>query len=748
MAIAKVSKVLVACHNSERDDLIRETQRAGILHISNVSEESPELERSLSDLLNSIEEAIRYLEGLEPKEKKGGIFRERLEVAEEDFRKAEDGEGLKSLQKIRDLRQEKENLEEREKEIDNQLTLLEPFVDLPYKLEDLVSITRFEVILGFFPKEEISPALAEAAEKGIFLQEIKREPRKVFCLMLYPKEHTHYFKEFLRKRRFQVFDLRGFKGTVRENIRSLKREREELKRRREAIAAEILKLHKELPLLKVSADCYKNLQIRRKVARALLSTESAVLIEGWVKERDFGRLRKVVERFPTAILTKIPPKSEEEPPVALENRRPFQPFEFVVSLYGMPHYSEIDPTPFLAPFFVIFFGLCLTDAGYGIVLFLLSLFLIRRFPKGKNFFILVAICGLFTIFAGAATNSWFGDIFDRLGLSYLISFKERLIIFDPFKNPLLFFFVSLALGYIHLNYGLLIEIYDSFRIKNPLPALFNEFSWFCALNSLLFYVLFGKSFPLLKPLSVILLLLAAAAIITLSRFSFDLLPRQLLFFSFFASSFLFFGYRLKLLPSFFNNFQFLALFLFLILILLALWDSYRSLHSRTGERIKRLGFVRTFFYSLVLLSFLAFIRSRFFLFPFLLLGFISLFLSPLNRKVLKKLLWGAYNLYGGTSFLGIVLSYIRLMALGMVTGGIAMAINTIAWMTVRIPGLGIILTILILIIGHTYNIAVNVLGAFVHTLRLNYVEFFPRFFKGGGERFSPFKLETKYVEVN
>jgi V/A-type H+-transporting ATPase subunit I len=87
------------------------------------------------------------------------------------------------------------------------------------------------------------------------------------------------------------------------------------------------------------------------------------------------------------------------------------------------------------------------------------------------------------------------------------------------------------------------------------------------------------------------------------------------------------------------------------------------------------------------------------------------------------------------------------MALGMMTAGIGMAVNSIAWLVKGIPGLGIILAVIVFLLGHTYNLAVSILGAFVHTLRLNYVEFFPRFFTGGGERFTPFRLETKYVEI-
>lgn len=87
------------------------------------------------------------------------------------------------------------------------------------------------------------------------------------------------------------------------------------------------------------------------------------------------------------------------------------------------------------------------------------------------------------------------------------------------------------------------------------------------------------------------------------------------------------------------------------------------------------------------------------------------------------------------------------MALGMVTAGIAMAVNIIAGIVGGVPVVGIIMAGIVLLVGHLFNLAINALGAFVHTLRLQYVEFFPKFFTGGGRKFEPLSRESKYTVI-
>lgn len=117
-----------------------------------------------------------------------------------------------------------------------------------------------------------------------------------------------------------------------------------------------------------------------------------------------------------------------------------------------------------------------------------------------------------------------------------------------------------------------------------------------------------------------------------------------------------------------------------------------------------------------------------------------------NKNFGVRIALGAYDLYGMTSWLSDVLSYSRLLALGLATGVIASVVNQMGSMGGK-SIIGLILFIVVFLIGHTFNIAINLLGAYVHTCRLQYVEFFGKFYEGGGKAFEPFMLKTKYVDI-
>jgi len=117
-----------------------------------------------------------------------------------------------------------------------------------------------------------------------------------------------------------------------------------------------------------------------------------------------------------------------------------------------------------------------------------------------------------------------------------------------------------------------------------------------------------------------------------------------------------------------------------------------------------------------------------------------------NKNFGLRIALGAYDIYGVTSWLSDVLSYSRLLALGLATGVIAQVVNSMGSMFGS-SVVGAVLFIIIFIIGHSLNLAINLLGAYVHTNRLQYVEFFGKFYEGGGRPFDPFRENTKYVDI-
>jgi V/A-type H+-transporting ATPase subunit I len=117
-----------------------------------------------------------------------------------------------------------------------------------------------------------------------------------------------------------------------------------------------------------------------------------------------------------------------------------------------------------------------------------------------------------------------------------------------------------------------------------------------------------------------------------------------------------------------------------------------------------------------------------------------------NKNIGLRLALGAYDLYNITGWLSDILSYSRLLALGLATGVMATVFNSMAAMGGK-SVLGVIIFILVFLVGHIFNMAINLLGAYVHTCRLQYVEFFGKFYEGGGKAFNPFNLKTKYVDI-
>jgi V/A-type H+-transporting ATPase subunit I len=112
-----------------------------------------------------------------------------------------------------------------------------------------------------------------------------------------------------------------------------------------------------------------------------------------------------------------------------------------------------------------------------------------------------------------------------------------------------------------------------------------------------------------------------------------------------------------------------------------------------------------------------------------------------NKSFFLKIAGGVISLYDIIGYFSDILSYSRLFALGLSTAVLAVVVNNFVMLFKNIPILGIILAAVIFIIGHVFNMA------FIHSTRLQYVEFFTKFYEGGGSSFKPFKTDTKYIKI-
>ena len=244
-----------------------------------------------------------------------------------------------------------------------------------------------------------------------------------------------------------------------------------VKERTARVSAEIDRLQEDLlrfarrwtPLYKSVREWIDDRLALLKTTASAYETRMCFFIHGWMPSRDMERLRKLMEKaFSTKIVVEEKEMREEDlerVPIVLKNPAYFRPFELMTSLLPLPAYTSYDPTPFIGIFFPIFFGIILGDAGYGLVLILLTLYLKKRFKKNKAVHdgaTILFIASLYSIVFGVLFGEFFGDLPARyFHLQPLLVERRTAIV------PMLLF--SLAIGVAHIVFGLLLGAINAFQ---------------------------------------------------------------------------------------------------------------------------------------------------------------------------------------------------------------------------------------------------------------------------------------------
>ncbi len=393
----------------------------------------------------------------------------------------------------------------------------------------------------------------------------------------------------------------------------------------------------KLPVLKAKVEQLKSSIDFSSVVYSgeKVTGDKLLLLQGWVPEEDADALVKALDAEPIFYeLSK--PSPDDNVPIRFKNNAFFRLFEPICELYMLPKYNEIDLTPFFAPFYMLFFGLCLGDMGYGLVMSIamVAVLLSGKFKSMRGYFNLVLTLGVSTMLCGSLTGTFFG----------FNIYEWNVPLLDWWRD-------NISLAYINPETG---------QMNDPNPSLFN-------LSLILggVQILFG------------MIIKAANQTIQLG-----------------------FKYALSTIGW--------------LVILLTLVAMFVIPGMNTTVAYVLLG-----------------------------IGAVGVFLlnSPGKNPLLNigLGLWDSYNM--ATGLLGDILSYVRLFALGLSGGILAMVFNSLAMgFSPDVPVLGTVVTVLIFIIGHFVNMFMNVLGAMVHPMRLTFVEFFKNSgYEGGGTAYKPFK---------
>lgn len=394
---------------------------------------------------------------------------------------------------------------------------------------------------------------------------------------------------------------------ITEEIANIEQELIELGSRSEKMSENLTATLEKFDLYMAQASSKQEVKGSISILSGFVPTENREALETFLESEELYYLREEASY-------------EDDPPIKLKNNFFSRLYEPIGKLYMLPKYGEVDLTPYFAPFYMLFFGFCLGDMGYGLTL-LLGATIARRFlPNFKSYLILGQFLGFGAVLMASLTGTFFGT-----------SLREIIPMSDSVKA---LFFSDIKMFWFSILFGLF-QIIFAKLIKAI--ALWRRSGWQYALSEI------GWS----------------------------------------------------------------------IVIVWAAWYYATTME----ESITMPKFVN----SIALVGAL----------------FILLFTSD-SGNIFKRLFKGGAAFYDVTGVFGDMLSYIRLFGLGTSGGILGMVVNSVAMSMSGIPYLGWLLALVMLLFGHTLVLLLSGLGAFVHPMRLTFVEFYKNAgFEGGGRKYKP-----------
>lgn len=648
MAIVKMNKFTLLTFESKKQKLLREIQGLSNVEFINLQdddflekyEELKSLAKDDIDLeyskyeenLSKAKFALEFLKKYVPKKSALKALKEEkliltLDELEEKV-KAYNWEA--SYNKAKEKEAELSNLDSKITKLQAEIDTLIPWQDLDVAFDKIKNLKKTSYFLGTIAKSYEDDLLGELS--NTYVEIISRSNNDINLLILSNKEESENVSEVLRGVGFSAFKTEH-KDVPMKLILEFKHQIEELQSKKFFIQEEIANFEEDLKNLELAYDYFVSKVERVKVSTNFLKTKNICAIQGWVAQEDSETLKSICNNILKddyyIEFEDVKEDEIDEVPIKLKNGELVSAFESVTGMYSYPKYNQIDPTPLLAPFYLIFFGMMVADVGYGLLVLIgaaLALKLLKLDEGKKDFAKFFLYLSIPTIFFGAIYGSFFGD-----------AIKLPTQIIDTNKDVMTIVVLSLGLGVIQIFFGLFIKVYSLVRIGKAKDALLDAGSW-------------------------IITLLSIGGLVAAKALKFQ---------------------------SIVGNIFIITMVIGMILVVIGGGREEKSFGAKAGQ--------------------------------------------------------GLYSLYGITGYVGDLVSYTRLMALGLAGGSIAGALNLLIN---TLPGVAaIVVGPILFVLFHIFNLGLSLLGAYVHTARLQYVEYFGKFYEGGGRPFRAFKVSEKYIKI-
>ena len=673
MSIAKMEKLAVIGLSNNKDKLISDLADLGIVEITErfnqntdefseadvpqTSELNPVNQKEQKEMFDEVDGDPDYVSTIEGEMSRTDTALDTLKRYSKEKEPLFVTKKLINSEKLKDLLNRRAEIEgyissilrlnyrlhmtdEKINKMTSDLASLKPWIvyDVPLDISE-TKATNIE--LGVVPSTVNLDKIKEKLEKLELpsnISVVNSDRELIYLAVVMMREGTDDVLGILKQYGFTQLPFQGFEGRVSDNIEKITKqidEQRDIRRELEEEVAGYGKMQKDIEFL---SDYLTIERDRERIKSKMRVTKRTFNFEGWVPSHLKNRVERILDRYGCHYEYREPLDGEEVP-VMIENSPAVTPFEAVTQMYSMPDYKGFDPTKWFAIFYAMFFGIMLSDAGYGLVITIATFITLKKFDlegMTKKMVKMFMYCGIATVFWGAMFGGWFGDLIPVVA-DVLFGKKVEIkpIWFNPIDDPTRLLIWSLGFGIVHIFLGMAINAYMLIKRGQFWDAVFDVFSWYVLIIGAIMYGALGNSNPALGKVGLYMAIIGAA-----------------------------------------------------ILLL-------------TGGR---------------------------------------------KNKGFGKVTGGLGALYGITGYVSDILSYSRLLALGLATGVIASVVNTMG----SLGGRGIVSFIVLIvvgIVGHSFNMAINILGAFVHSSRLQYIEFFGKFYEDGGEEFDPFRNETKYIRI-